>query len=161
MPHTTTWTEKDFSGEPSSVTIFNGPVTALTIAGYLTAIGTGRSVISAITRGTMHKEMWVGDNTVLSNVLPTDPNAQRELGWYVTYEGDTSHKKFHITLPCADPSLVDGDDVGILLPGTDIANLENEDMAAFVTWFNGFARSPDNDTESITILSVELVGRNK
>jgi len=152
MPYSL-FTLKDFSDENSTVKIHNGAITAVSIAGFLTAFGGMRTALEAITLGTMAQEQWIGDLTLLSNTLPTNPFAQRELKWLVRYHGDTTGKKFQLEIPTADPT-------DRLVAGTDLADLTETDMAAFVTAFEAFARTPDSDTETVTIDQIVLVGRN-
>lgn len=154
MPnHKSSWQLLDFSEERSSVEMFNGAITAVSIAGFLTAFGGMRTAIDNITLGTVSKESWKGDETVISNTLPTSEFAQRESKWLVQYKGNTTNKIFTMEIPTADPT-------GRLTPGTDKADLTETNMAAFVTAFEGFARTPDSDTETVTVLKVTLVGRN-
>lgn len=160
MPHISTFTLLDYSNEKSSTSIYTGAITAVSIGGFLTEFGQMRTAIDDITLGTLHKEQWVGDATVLSQTPPASPYAQRELKWLVTYQGNTSQKLYQVTIPTADPNGTDGDGRPRLVPGTDLANLENEDIAAFVTRFESFARTPDSDTETVNVLSIRLVGRN-
>lgn len=143
----------DFSGEKSTFTVNNDVITAATLPGFLTQFGALRDAADAITLGTLHKEMWVGDNTVLSNIRPTNPFAQRELKWLVRYQGNTSQKVFTAEVPTADPT-------GRLLPNSDQADLTNVQMAAFVTAFQDLVSSPDDPAENVTVLSIQLVGRN-
>lgn len=148
-----TFTVLDFSGEKSPASIPAGPITALSIAGFLTEFGQMRAAIDGITLGAIHKEMWVGDDTVLTNVLPTNAFAQRELKWLVRYRGNTSQKIFTLELPTADPT-------GRLIAGTDRMDLTETAAAAFVTRFNSFTRSPEDPNEAVTLMEVILVGRN-
>ena len=152
MPYST-FTLLDFSGEKSAVTINNGAITSVSLPGFLTEFGQMRTAIDDITAGTLHKEAWVGDNTVLSNTRPANVFAQRELKWLVRYQGNTSQKVFTLELPTADPT-------GRLVAGTDLADIANAEVAAFITRFNSFARTPDDDTETVTFLEMRLVGRN-
>ena len=151
--HYSIFSQLDYSNESSSTKIFNGAITAVSIAGFITEFGQMRAAIEGISLGTMAKEQWVGDNTVISNVPPTNVFAQREFKWKVNYVGDTSQKEFFLTIPCADPT-------GRLIPGTDLMDLTETAAAAFVTRFNSFARTPDSDTETVTITTIQLVGRN-
>jgi len=160
MPHYSVWTVKDYSNENSTVTIHNGAITAVSIAGFLTAFGEMRTAIENIITGTMHKEMWVGNNDLISSVLPTNPFAQRELKWQVSYIGQTDNLFRELTIPTADPSGVDGGGEPRLIPGTDRANPDNTDIAAFITEFNAFARVPGDETQLVTFQSMRLVGRN-
>jgi hypothetical protein len=151
--HYSVFTMLDASGEKSSATIYNGAITQVSLAGFLTAFGNLRNAIDAITLGTIHKELWVGDSTVLSQVAPTNEFAQRELKWLVRYRGNLTNKIFTLTIPTADP-------VGRLVAGTDRADLTNAQIQAFVNEFHGFARTPDSDQETVTVLDITLVGRN-
>lgn len=149
----TNWTLRDYSGESSGVTIYNGDITAVSLPGFLTAVGTGRAAIEGITLGIVAKEQWVGDNTVLSAESPTNVFAQRELKWLVRYHDDVTQDKAKLEIPTADPT-------GVMLPASDFADLTVEPMLTFVNWFQGFARHPDNSVNAVVIDSIQLVGRN-
>lgn len=151
--HYSVFTMLDASGEKSNTTIYNGAITPTSLAGFLSAFGALRNAIDAITLGTIHKEAWVGDSTILSQTLPSNQFAQRELKWLVRYRGNTSNKIFTLTIPTADPQ-------GRLVAGTDRADLTNPQIQAFVNEFQGFARTPDSDQETVTVLDITLVGRN-
>jgi len=153
MPHLSQFTLLDFSNEKSGVTVYNGAITAVSIAGFLTNFGALRTAIEGITLGTMHQEAWIGDRELISNTLPTNAEAQREKKWLVTYTGNTSGKKFTLEIPTADLT-------GRLVSGTDLANLSNTEIAAFITAFETIARSPDNDEENVTVQTIKFVGRN-
>lgn len=153
MPHLSQFTLLDYSDEKSRVEIYNGAITTASLAGFLTQFGAMRTAIDNITLGTLQQESWVGDRTVLSNETPTNNFAQRELKWRVVYKGNTSQKLFQIEVPTADPT-------GRLLPKSDRANLTQGQMAAFVTAFQDIARSPEDDTENVTVQYIQLVGRN-
>ena len=113
------------------------------------------SVISmlGITLGVLATDQWVGDRTIISSNVPASALAQREIKWLVQYHGNTTGKKFTCEIPTADLE-------GRVLPGTDLADLTNTEMAAFVTAFQTIARSPDSDQETVTIDAVRVVGRN-
>lgn len=151
--HYSMFTLLDASGEKSNTTIYNGAITPTSLAGFLTEFGQLRDAIDDITLGVIHKEAWIGDNTLLSQVLPTNAFAQREIKWLVRYRGNTSKKIFTLTIPTADPT-------GRLVPGTDRADLTNPQMQTFVSRFEGFARTPDSDQETVTVMDITLVGRN-
>lgn len=152
MP-TSSFTFLDYSGEKSTFTVHNDAITSVSLPGFLTQFGALRNAADAITLGTLHKEQWVGDNTILSNVRPTSAFAQRELKWLIRYQGNTTQKVFTVELPTADPT-------GRLQPNSDQANLTEASMAAFVTAFQDLVSSPDDPAENVTVLSIHLVGRN-
>lgn len=145
-------TVKDYSNEDSSTRVSFGAVTAVSIAGLLSQIGALRTAIGNIILGTIARDRWVGDSTTISNVPPSEPTAQIELKFQFSYEGDTSHKIYRVEVPTADPSKT--------VAGTDQVNMADTDIAAFVTAFEALARTPDDDTETVTIIDGRLVGRN-
>lgn len=150
--HEGTFSILDYSEETSRTSFNFGAITAVSLPGFLTQFGALRTALGNVILGTIMGEQWVGDRTVLSNVPPAEPAAQVELKWLVTYEGDTSKKKFRYELPTPDTSK--------LIPGTDKADLADTDVAAYITAIEAIARTPDDDTETITVLDMTLVGRN-
>lgn len=150
--HYGTFTIQDYSEEKSSFRFNFGAITAVSLPGFLTQFGALRTALQNIILGTVQKEAWVGDSTVLSNVPPASSNAQVELKFLVTYEADTSKKTFRHEVPTPDTSKV--------IAGTDQVDMTDTDVQAYVTAFEDIARSPDNDTETVTVLDMRLVGRN-
>jgi len=153
MPHYGGFTIGDFSREKSSFQVYNGAITAGTIAGFLTNFGALRTATAAIILGIIQKEKWVGDDTILDQDFPTNVFAQRELKALIVYQGDTSLKKFTLEIPTFDPT-------ARMIAGTDLIDLTETDMAAWVAAFEAIARTPDSDTETVTVLEGRLVGRN-
>jgi hypothetical protein len=150
--HYGTFTILDYSEEKSSFRFNIGAITAISLPGFLTNFGALRTALGGIILGTVNKEAWVGDSTVLSNVPPADSNAQVELKFLLSYEGDTTKKVFRNEIPTPDTSKV--------IAGTDQVDMADTDIAAYVTAFETIARSPDSDTETVTVLDMRLVGRN-
>lgn len=155
--HYSTFTFLDFSNEKSPFKVFNGAVTLASIAGFLTEFGQMKTAVQNMSIGVITQEQWVGDSTVLTQVPPTDPDAQRERKALVIYQGDTNNKLYSATIPCARTK--DGGD-SLIIPGTDKYDLTADVVAAFVTRFNSFARTPDSDQETVTVTEIRLVGRN-
>jgi len=148
------FTMNDYSNEKSRFEVFAGDITAVSLPGFLTQFGALRTAIENITLGVVQQEAWVGDRTLLSNTPPTDPLAQRENKWRVVYVGDTTGKLFGLEIATAELA------GGHLLPNSDLADLTETDMAAFVSAFEAIARTPDDDTETVTVTSIQFVGRN-
>lgn len=151
--HYSTFTFLDYSGEKSTSRVYNGAITTVSLPEFLTEFGALRAAMDTITSGTINKEAWVGDDTLLSNALPVSEYAQRELKWLVTYRNTVSNNLYTVTVPTADPT-------GRLIPGTDLADLANAGIAAYVTAFEAIARSPENDLDVVDVVSIRLVGRN-
>jgi hypothetical protein len=85
-----------------------------------------------------------------SAVVNTNPLAQRENKWLVRYH-DTASTKFSVEVPTADLSLLD--------TGTEFLDLAGTEAAAFVTAFEAYAKSPDDPTLTVTLDSIQFVGR--
>ena len=147
------FTQLDFSQEKSGTKIYAVEVTAANFDAFNTEFDQMRNAIAGICSGTMSDYMWVGENVNLSNTQPTNVYAQREIKWKVNYVDNVTQSKHFVTLPCADPT-------ARLIAGTDLADLTQTQMASFKTRFESFAKSPDNAANGVTIISIQLVGRN-
>jgi len=86
-----------------------------------------------------------------SAVVNTNPLAQREKKWLVRYH-DTAGTKFTLEIPTANLLLLD--------TGTEFLNLDDSGpIAAFVTAFEAVVKSPDDPTLTVTLDSIQYVGR--
>lgn len=155
----------DHSDETSRTLIQTGAVTAVSLPGLLTEVGTLRDAIAAITLGTVSGEALKVFDTSLSNARPASALARRETKWLVRYEDTTAFfddpvnaipnegfgKVFTITIPTADVA-------DRVTPGTDLADLTDTEIAAFITAFEATARSPYGG--AVNVLSMQAVGRN-
>jgi hypothetical protein len=149
------FTLRDWSNEKSTMRFYGGDITAVSLPGFLTEFGTLRGAVEGITLGIVANERWIGDDTELSPNLPALPAAQREKKWLVTYVG-ANGGTYQLEIPTADDSQAD-----ILLPSSDLADLVNNTaMAAFVAAFEQIARTPVDDTETVTVQSIRFIGRN-
>lgn len=144
---------RDASGETSNTKINFGTVTVLSLGGLLTQWGNFKTSLGNIVKGVLGKETLVMDSLVLSNDKPADSTAQVELKFQFNYEGNTSKKKYRFEVATPDTDK--------LVSGTDIVDLTDPDVAAFVTAVEAMAKSPDDDSEGITIIDAELVGRKR
>jgi len=156
----------DYSGEKSAIGFNVGIITALTLPGTLTQFGAFRLGINNITLGTFYKEELEVFDTVLTNDLPGDVNAQRERKWLVVYEDTTQFfdapvnaipnagylKRFTMEVPTADFS------GGRLKPHSDEANFAETSIAAFQTSFEDIVKSPYGG--ATRIIGMTAVGRD-
>lgn len=85
-----------------------------------------------------------------AETLPTGATAVRELALLVTYQDDTTSKKYHIAIP--------GPDTSKLVAGTDNIDPADADWQAFVTAFEAGVLSEAGN--AVSVLSGKLVGRN-
>lgn len=142
----------DYSNEKSSFGVTSITANAGNLAAQQTAAAALVAAVVDLTIGEVTKQSM---NLVILDTpaIPTSPYAQRELKWLVQYVGDSSGKIFSIEI--AAPDITDN-----VVPNSDQADLTSDDWVAFVTAFEAYGRSPDNGTETVTVLGARLVGRN-
>jgi len=142
----------DYSNEKSSFGVTSITANAGNLAAQQTAAAALVAAVEDLTIGEVTKQQMA--LVILDTpAIPTSPYAQRELKWLVRYVGDSSGKIFSVEI--AAPDITDN-----VAPNTDIADLASTDWAAFVTAFESYVRSPDNGTETVTVLDARVVGRN-
>lgn len=153
--HYTVTTFRDFGGETASMKVYNGAITAASIAGFLSEYGTLKAATQAICEGVLSDDQWVGDKTQVSQALPVSATAQRETKMLVTYKGNTSNKLFTLTVPTFKLA-------GNSVPGNkDIIPLDvSPEIVAWIAAFQQIGRTPDSDTETVTVVGLRSVGRN-
>jgi len=131
----------------------------------IAAVTAIRTAMEGVSRGNVKQEQISRINPVMANVV-TDPEAQREDKWLITYRDSLQWldaptntipnpgygKYFNIEVPCADRESV------IMTPGSDIVDFTQAPMSTLVTALQSYGRSPYGG--SISIQQVEFVGRN-
>jgi len=143
---------RDYSNELSNFGVTSVSGNAGNLTAQLALQTALSSAIENLTIGHLDKYTYVIEG-LNSPITPSNVYAQREVKWLVQYMGDTSGKLFQIEIAC--PNLTDN-----LAPNSDIADLTSADWVAFIDAFQDYARSPDNGTETVTVVSARLVGRN-
>jgi len=152
MPTSNLFTINDYSNEKSSFGVTSITANAGNLAAQQTLAATLAGAVDDLTIGELVKQQM--SLIILDTpAIPTDPYAQREMKWLVSYVGDASGKIFQVEI--AAPDITDN-----VVPNTDQADLTSTDWAAFVAAFEAYVRSPDNGTETVTVLKAKLVGRN-
>jgi len=142
----------DYSNEKSSFGVTSITANAGNLAAQQTAAAALFAAVEDLSIGEVTKQSM---NLIIYDTpaIPTSPYAQRELKWLVQYVGDSSGKIFSIEI--AAPDITDN-----VVENTDVADLGSTDWVAFVTAFESYVRSPDNGTETVTVIGARLVGRN-
>jgi len=142
----------DYSNEKSTFQVSSVVLTAGNFAAQSTLAATLVGALEDLTIGEVTKQTL---NQIVFDApaVPTDVYAQRELKWLVTAQGDTSGKLFSHEIACPDIT-------GNIVPGSDLADLSSADWVAYIAAFEAFARTPDDPTETMTVVSARLVGRN-
>lgn len=128
-------------------------ITTLTAGNFTAQTGLVSTLFSAtldITLGAQAATNVLAAST-RSSVNVSNPVAQRENKWLVRYH-DTGGTKFSVEIPTAD--------LALLTEGTEFLNLaDGGPIAAWVTAFEAVAKSPDDPTLSVTVDSIQFVGR--
>jgi hypothetical protein len=149
---------RDHTGETGSFRFYTGEITAVSIAGLLTALGTLQTALDALTLGVRAKQSW-GEETIVSNDTPADQTAQREMVLRVSYRGATTQAPYTAYIPTVDPTKLNfvagGGDAVIFSGGGASA-----EVAAFVAAFEAVAKSPDDETEAVEITELRFVGQS-
>ena len=157
--HKASITYGDATEETTTHEVFIGPITALTIAGFLTEFGAYQTATDAITLGTRRRQSWTGDLTTVSNAWPTDPAAQREAKLRVTYQDATTEEQFDLTIGTVDFSVlnfVPGGGDAVIFSGAGAST----EITDWVTAFEAMAKSPRNSANAVTVMGMRFVGVN-
>lgn len=157
--HKSRITYGDVTEETSSMELYNGAITAVSIGGFLTDFGNLQTATDAITLGTRRSQSWIGDLTTVSNLWPTDKNAHRENKLLVTYRDDVTEEEFILTVPT-----IDGEQLNFVPGGGDAVQFAgagaSATIIAWVTAFEAIARTPRSDANTVTVTGMQFVGRN-
>jgi len=154
MTHYGVLSIRDYSKELSRFTVNFAGITVGNLGDILSQWGALKTATDAIILGVEAKEQLVLDNTILSAAVPASPFAQRELKLEITYVGDTTQKVFQLEIPTPDLA-------ALTLNNTDeVVLADGGVMAAWVTAFETIAKSPDDDTETVTVVQALVKGRN-
>lgn len=152
-------TLRDRTGEPTTHTVYFDDITAVSLPGLLTELGAYNTALLGITNGVLAKDMW-GEETVVSNAVPSDNSAQRESKLLVQYQDTTNEKPFILTIGTIDFTKL------VFLPGGgdavafDAANGASAEIQAWVTAFEALASPPDNPSHNVVVTGMRYVGRN-
>jgi hypothetical protein len=142
-------TFKDYSKETCTFQCEGVPLTAANFDAQRTLQDALVTAIEGISLGTHFKKVIKALVVRDSITLPASVEAQRETKWRVSYEDTTTHLMYSLDIPMADRTK--------LLTNSDEADFEEEDVAAFITAFEAYVKSPDNN--SVTIRSITHTGR--
>lgn len=141
----------DHSDERRSFSGFSGEITALTIAGFLTAFGALQTALDAVTLGTRSEQAW-GELSVISNTVPASAAAQIETEVLVSCISDTTEAPWSQRIPTADYTAFNwiGDEAILAGAGASAATL------ALVAAIEGLMKHPDNG-EDLEVVSIRVV----
>lgn len=143
---------RDFSGETSPFNVFHAELNAGNFAAVGAQLQTLGTATNALSRGQPAKSTLIAQINTISGANATDPVAQRESKWLVTYRDTTTEKLYTLEIPCADLTTDN------LLGNTDQANLASTEWAAWVTAFEAVAKSEVGN--AVEVVRAQHVGRN-
>lgn len=143
----------DYSDEKSNWSVPITTLTAANLAAQTTLIDNLKTAVAAITLMDVNKNETVVVRDIHAGVLPTNPLAQRENKWLIRYVSDASQKKFSVEIPGADLSLLS------TAPQSDFMDSGSAEYAALKTAFEAIVRDPDDASGTVTMGTVQFVGR--
>jgi hypothetical protein len=151
----------DYSNEKAPFSINIPTVTAANFAATVTLINALVAAIDDVTLGILNKRIMTIPSPADSS-FPTDAEAQREDKWLVGYTDVTASLGGGVDNPYYGRNftteIATAELTAHLSVNSDYADLAEADVAAFVTAFEAFARSPTGG--AVAINYVKFVGRS-
>lgn len=145
-----------YTGKTAAFNVPSYQIDAANLATWLTGWGDLKTALSPLLAGTMQKELVRLYDTDLGNAIPTDKNAIRGNKLMLRFEGDTNGQVYRRTIPAVD---LDAFTYATGPQGFTRFVVLNDSgvMAAFVSAFEAIARSPEDDAETVTVVSAEVI----
>lgn len=142
------------NGSPETTT-FRVPVATLTAANYVAKkalIDALAAATIALLLGVVNTERIIINETFISAIPAATPQAQRENKFLVRYHDSVSQDKFRVSLGTANLSL--------LMTNSEFIDLTAGAGQAYKNAFEAIVVSPDDDSHSVVVDSIQFVGRN-
>lgn len=145
---------RDNSREISRSDFNIDPIDVSNIGDILSAVGTFRAAVEAITLGIAAKEALVMDETNLSALAPTNPLAQRGIKWSVQYADVTEYFDVANAIPNAGyqqifTNTIGTADLSLLANGEEELSLTTTPGSTFKTAFDALVKSPYGGSVSL------------
>lgn len=147
---------RDYSGETKSIRLYTDEITAASLPGLLTALGTFKTALDAVVLGVRAKEHW-GEETIVSNERAAVENAQIETELLVRCVGETLEKPWSFRIPTVDYTTFNfadppaGDQVIISGAGASATT------TTLITQLELTFKMPEDETEAIVVVGMEVV----
>jgi ABC-type transporter MlaC component len=143
----------DYSGERSRAKMHGTLLTAGNYVAQMALMATLLAAIDTITVGTISSTV-VETVTKLSEALPVDQSALREIKALVRFQKTGGGGNiYRVLIPTPDFT-----QAGYIVPGTDLFDMTDPDIAAFVAAFEAYVLTPLG--EAIEVLNIREVGRD-
>jgi len=107
--------------------------------------------VAAVSLGVNAKKETVVTRTTVAGAHATDKDSQREKKWLIRYRGDASFDAFQTEIPCAD--------LNLLATDSEFMDETSDEYIALKAAFEAVVRSPNDASETVTMGSVQFVGR--
>lgn len=143
-------TVRDYSDEYSNARFPMADRTAANFDAQQTLANSLQSAVEGVILGSTAREAVIASENTVNDVRPANAFAQRELKWLVRYHDNVSLEKSTVTIPTANVT-------GLLVAGTDLADLSQAAWVTFIAAFEGGVLGASGN--AVTIDSVQLVGR--
>jgi hypothetical protein len=137
------------AAKSSAVQVHSPALNAGNIAAQEALRAAFESAIDAVTLGTGGSEMFVATESDVARTPSTNPIAQRENKWLVSFVDGVTGLGGSFTIPCYDPSLLGGDGESM-----DTGSAEYADLVAAT---EAFVRS--NAGNTVTVTSIRFRAR--
>lgn len=112
-----------------------------------------RLALEAITLGVVYQQTLIAERFLVTARVPAASNlAQGENKWLCRYHDNTTYSAYVVSFGTADLSL--------LTANSEFLSLAAGVGLAFKTAFEAVVKSPADSTHSVTLDSVQFVGRN-
>lgn len=147
-----TFSLSDYSNERTSTTLHVAEVTDANIDAQDALYDALATAVGNLTLGSFVTRYFSQGNWTLSDTPPSDPLAQRENKWLVTYADTVTGKKYNSEIGTAELGN------GHLLTNSDVANLADAEWVAFISAFEDVVVAPDTGNPVI-VVSARFVGR--
>jgi len=151
-----TFQYRAYSGEVKSIRFYTGEITAVSLPGLLTGLGTLASALDGVTLGVRASQSW-GEQTIVSNDLPATKDAQIESEMLVRVQGATSEAPWSFRIPTVDSTAFNyadppaGDAVIISGAGASAAT------TALVSAIEALVKMPNDESEAVVVVGMNVV----
>lgn len=149
MPSVATYAYVDYDGDNRQFTLPITDADAATHDARYTQVQALSTAIDGISKLARTKTDFVIERDETGAAKPSDQAAQVNIEWLVKYVDDTTGAVESVRIGGADLTLA-----GVLQPGSNVANLAQTEMAAFVTAFEAVVRSSAGN--AVSVQSVEF-----
>lgn len=153
-----TWADNTVkqNGEPETSN-WGVAITTLTAANLVAKtalISALETAVTGLVIGNLTKDETVVNRITFTPGPASSPLAQRENKWLVRYHDASNSKKFRVSIPTADLTL--------LLPHSEFIDITTAATPGkvFVDAFEAIVVSPDDDSHTTQVDSIQFVGRN-